>query len=308
MTSTLHTASTLALLAVCSFASSAQEPDRKPAAERPKSERAPEAPVPPFETLVRTLPDKVEMSADLYRLEGAAANAPVLVCMHMTASSRAEYRPYAAKMLELGCRVLSVDLRCGGEGERGVRGSQKRVGTPNATWTSAKSVLGRDPGYVDAYPDVGVAVAWAKELFPGAPIGLVGSSYSATLALVYAAEHPDAVGAVLALSPGDYVAEWKPVSERIKSIRTPAYITCGNTPADTDHAKPIAAAIVDTSRLITFWPQDEGVVGHHGTMTFAVPEADSRAKQWAMFARGLEPLRTVKADAPTKPEAPAKKD
>lgn len=289
-------------LAACSFAASAQEPAREPAAERPKVERPPEAPVPPFETLVRPLPDKVEMSADLYRLEGAPANAPVLVCMHMTASSRAEYRPYAGKLLELGCRVLSVDLRCGGEGERGVRGAKKadgtpmRTGTPNATWLSAKSVLGREMGYVDAYPDVGAAVAWAKELFPGAPIGLVGSSYSATLALVYAAEHPDAVQAVLALSPGDYVPEWKPVTERIKPIRVPVYITCGNTPADTELAKPIAAAIADKTKLVTFWPQDEGFVGHHGTMTFAVPEADSRAKQWAMFAKGLEPLRAAKKD------------
>ncbi len=281
----------------------AERPASKPA-EAPREK--PARPAAAFETITQVLADKVVMTADLFR--AAEKDAPVLVCMHMTRSSRGEWRELAPRIVEHGYHVLAVDLRCGGAGEKADRRTKERSGVMNETWQSAQAVVGHDPGYLEAYPDVAAAVAWARKLFPKSRVALVGSSYSATLALVYATEHPKAVDAVIALSPGDYLAEWSPVKERIAKLSVPAYITCGGRGVDEDHARPIADAITDRSRLITFWPEDEGFGGHHGTMTFTRTDERSAAKQWEMFFRGAAQVRAPDAKAGRGKQAPKKDD
>ena len=89
-------------------------------------------------------------------------------------------------MHALGCHVAAVDLRHGGVGEQWDRIEKRRFGTPNETWRSAREHLGQPlPSRESSYVDMCAAVEWVRELFPGAPIGLVGSSFSATMVLVY---------------------------------------------------------------------------------------------------------------------------
>jgi pimeloyl-ACP methyl ester carboxylesterase len=268
----------------------AVEDPAKPSAE-PK---ATEADVPTPETLTRKLADSVVMTADVYRRPKSAEGDPVLVCMHQAGGSRGEYRPVVARLMELGFDVFAPDLRSGGAGERRDPTTGKRVGIPNGTWASAKKLSGHEASFLEAYPDVDAAVAWARELFPRSKIGLVGSSYSSTLALVFTAEHPERVDAVFAFSPGDYIEEWSPVKERIKTLAKPAYITCGSAKGEADKARPIADAIVDRKQLLTFWPGEEGAVGAHGSAALSVPDDASRARQWTMFEKALDALRAPK--------------
>lgn len=248
-----------------------------------------------FETLHRVLPDGIVMSADLYRApavagDEASARKPVLVCMHMTASSRGEYRRIAPSLLERGFNVLAVDLRCGGEGENSDRRTGARWGVMNDTWNMARTVLGHTPSYFEAYPDVAAAVDWAHELFPVSRVGLMGSSYSASLALAYAAEFPGHVEFVGAFSPGEYMPPWV-IRERAATITVPTYVTCGNTAVEMNHAKPIANGILSQSLVSKFWPEDEGWVGDHGSKTLLIHHLPSRAKQWERFDAALAPLK-----------------
>jgi dienelactone hydrolase len=186
--------------------------------------------------------------------------------------------------------VLAVDLRCGGAGERADRRTKERSGTMNETWKMA-TAQSKPTGYLDAYPDVVQAVAWAHELFPASRAGLMGSSFSASLALVYAAEHGDQLDAVLAYSPGEYMPPWS-IAEKVRKLDVPAYITCGNTPADTDHAKPIAAAIQKKERVHAYWPEDEKLVGDHGSHALVLKgDNPSTQRQWAELEKALEPLK-----------------
>ncbi len=285
----LHIA--LAILAVaCSVGAQGETPAPRPG----EPAVVPPAPAPAFETITRTLADKVVMTADLFRVpttDEKAPPKPVLVCFHMTRSSRGEYRTLAPQFVERGFNVLAVDLRCGGAGEKGDRRTGERSGTMNETWKSAKTVLGHDPIYTEAYPDIGAAVDWAHELFPNSRIGIVGSSYSASFVLVYAAEHPTKVDAVVSMSPGEYMLPDFVIADKVRKLVVPTYITCGNTPADSNQAKPVAQAIQNRKRLITFWPEDHGVIGDHGSRTLNVKVEASQKKQWEMLDKALEPLK-----------------
>jgi pimeloyl-ACP methyl ester carboxylesterase len=291
----------------------AQDPPAPaPTPAAPQAERAAQ----PFETIRRTLPDGIVMTADLYRAPLAPDEAakPVLVCMHMTGSSRGEYRTIAPKLVEMGLNVLAVDLRCGGAGEIADRRTKERSGTMNETWKMAMEKLGHPPSYVDAYPDVGEAVAWAHELFPDSRVGLLGSSFSASLALVYAAEHESELDVVIALSPGEYMPPWS-IAQKVRKLEVPAYITCGNTAVEMDHAKPIAAAVKKRAQVQKFWPEDEKLIGDHGSRTLTLKsQPESLARQWKELAAAIAPLKEpldaaeIEKRKKARAKPPAKKD
>lgn len=281
---------------------SAQEKGGDRPAAPPAAETAKTA---PFETITRKLPDDIVMTADLYKVAPGENGAPkpVLACFHMTGSSRGEYRKLAPQFMEMGFNVLAVDLRFGGEGEFADRRTKVRSGTMNETWKMAKEKLGRAPVSIEALPDIAEAVKWAHELFPRSRVGLIGSSFSASLVLVYAAEHPREVDAVVSLSPGEYF-QGTSITERAKKISVPTYITCGNTVADSAGAKSIAAAVEAKSILRTYWPNDEGGFGDHGTRSLLIQEDPDRKRQWDKLALALEPLKKPIDAKPIAPAAP----
>ncbi len=282
----MHSTIALTLLLIASTPLRTQ--DRRPPAE-PKPAAPNTAESKPFETITHKLPDGIVMTGDLYRAPDSTTK-PVLVCMHMTASSRGEYREIAPRIVAMGVNVLAVDLRCGGEGEIANRKTKVRSGTMNETWKMATEQK-KPTAYLDAYPDVVQAVAWAHELFPASRVGLMGSSYSASFALVYAAEHGDQIDAVLSYSPGEYMPPWS-IADRIKKLDVPAYITCGNTDADTKQAKPVAAAIEKRARVHAFWPEDEHLIGDHGSHSLLLKgDNPSTKRQWSELENALEPLK-----------------
>jgi len=208
-----------------------------------------------------------------------APPAPIVVCLHMAGSSRGEYRAIAPELTRRGLRVLAVDLRSG----------NRRFGVVNETAQAWSKRTGRSKAsYAEAYPDVEEAVAWARELAPDAPIVLVGSSYSASLALVYAARHPDVLDLVVSLSPGEYMRDWTSIAAEAAKIRVPTYITCGNGTRERGQAEPIADAIPAEHRSAWFPPDD--VAADHGSRTLMVADREARAEQWRRLDLALAKL------------------
>jgi hypothetical protein len=82
-----------------------------------------------------------------------------------------------------------------------------------------------------------------------------------------------------------------------------------------DHAKPIAAAVKKRAQVQKFWPEDEKLIGDHGSRTLTLKsQPESLARQWKELAAAIaplkEPLDAVEIEKRKKARAkpPAKKD
>ena len=135
--------------------------------------------------------DGVTVFGDLYRASPGDA-APVVLLLHQSAASTAEYRTVAPALLERGYHVLAVDARGGGEGNRTV------------------ARLPDHGGGREAYHDFKAALVHIRDLGFTGPIGIVGSSYSAGRIFQVLAEKPEGVMAVAAFSPGAAFARRTP--------------------------------------------------------------------------------------------------
>lgn len=270
----------LALAVVC-FAQEPKPPAKPP--ERPPDPPAAEQPMLPVITTIKhPSPDGFEMTADLYSLPAGNAG-PIIVCCHMAGSSRGEFKDIAPEFTRYGLYVLAVDLRCGGE----------QNGVTNETAAAAEKKLGKKPTFAEAYTDVVEAVKWARELRPNVKVLLLGSSYSASLALVYAGREPTSLDAVLAFSPGEYIEGWS-VANEARKIKCTTYLTCGSAPEDKTKAKPISYTI-DKKVLRVFFPP-ETMPAKHGALSLVQTDTAARLREW-------EPVVAIML-AVTKPEAP----
>ncbi|MBI5708322.1 MAG: alpha/beta hydrolase [Armatimonadetes bacterium] len=113
----------------------------------------------------------------------------VVLCFHQAGSSSWEYAKIAPKFVEKGFDVLAIDQRSGGD----------LFGYQNRTAAGAKG----GKGYMDAYPDLEAALAWAKQK-KYETILACGSSYSASLVIRLALDHGNDLAGILAFSPGEY--------------------------------------------------------------------------------------------------------
>jgi dienelactone hydrolase len=223
-------------------------------------------PAPAFETVTFPSAGGLEVTADLYRPAEPAKAAIVL--FHMARASRGEYREIAPRLAKLGYAALAVDLRSGGAFD-GVRNE-----------TAARA--GVDPGYMAAIPDIEAAVAWARTHLGVSRIGIMGSSYSASLVLVLAGTKPGLADVAIAFSPGEYFSEPGYVSRAAAGIRIPVFVT--GAQGETPNWRPIFDAIPGTDKT-GFQPP---VPGHHGATALV---ADTTGAYWkaleAFLARYL---------------------
>ncbi len=160
--------------------------------------------------------DGIRISADLYKIHPDTV--PFIILFHQAGWSRGEYRETAPKFTSMGYNCLAVDLRSG-----------KQVnGVENMTFQHAKQAL-KQTRYIDAMPDIEAVVEHVKKFLTKGKVILLGSSYSASLVLKYAGEHPDMVQAVAAFSPGEYFTPFgKPsdyIAQTAKNISCPVFIT-----------------------------------------------------------------------------------
>ncbi|HQR37632.1 MAG TPA: alpha/beta fold hydrolase [Blastocatellia bacterium] len=126
--------------------------------------------------------DSVAIVGDLYLPEQTPA--PAILALHQFQSNRASYATFATAMRDAGFVVLAIDGRGFGESTRGSHGSIP-------------------PGW-STQRDIAAAVEFLKSrtAVDATRIGLIGASYGASNALIYAADHPTVIRSTVLLSVG----------------------------------------------------------------------------------------------------------
>ncbi len=189
--------------------------------------------------------DGLLVTADYYKVNQHKGF--ILLC-HRSHCNRAEYRETAPKLNALGYSCLAIDQRSG----------MKVFGEVNETKNRAKE-KGLATGYLDAKIDVESAVEYAYRLNGNNRIILLGSSYSASLALLIAAKSSK-VSAVIVFSPGEYLKKTD-LAEEIKNLKVPVFAT-----SPKKEMKQVSDVLryVDKKYVTHFKPS---VDGFHGSKT-----------------------------------------
>lgn len=153
--------------------------------------------------------DSVKITADTYFLKDIS---PTVLLCHQAGFSRGEYLKTAKKLNVLGFSCMAIDQRSGKEVN----------GIINQTAIDANTKK-LNVGYAGAKKDVNAAIDYLYELNGNKPIILVGSSYSASLALWIGSENKK-IKAVAAFSPGEYLKNMN-LAEAIKKLHIPTFVT-----------------------------------------------------------------------------------
>ncbi|MFT4681457.1 MAG: dienelactone hydrolase [Granulosicoccus sp.] len=212
--------------------------------------------------------DGLTMYADLYETDRSN---PYLVLLHMARSSRGEYREIAKRLNKLDLNCMAVDLRSGRE----------RNFIPNET-NALATKLGLGTRFLDSEPDIMTAIDNAFAI-GGKPIILMGSSYTASLALKYAKKNSK-IKAVIAFSPGEYFGKDLNVEEAIAGLNKPTFI------ASSAKERKVTEAIasgVNSSKLITHIP---AVGGLHGSESLN-PECEENHVYWIQLINFLQKVK-----------------
>lgn len=163
-----------------------------------------------MQTLTFPAADGLIVTADLY-LGNDTATQYMVLC-HQARYSRGEYMETVKTFCDLGYNCLVPDARSGKEVN----------GVYNETASRALK-KGSPCEYLDAEQDIIAAVNFAYQK-SGKKVVLVGSSYSASLALKIASTNKK-VSAVMAFSPGEYFGDKLNLKKAIAGLSIPAFAT-----------------------------------------------------------------------------------
>lgn len=186
--------------------------------------------------------DGLIVTADIYTVNDTL---PYMVLCHQARYSRGEYMETVRLFCELGYNCLVPDLRSGKE----VNG----VYNETASLAVKKGLPGE---YLDAEPDMIAAINYAYQK-SGKKVILLGSSYSASLALKIAATNKK-VSAVLAFSPGEYFGDKLNLKKTIAGISTPVFVT--SSKEESTAVKELVSEI-KPKIMVHFIPSGEGKHG-----------------------------------------------
>ncbi len=183
--------------------------------------------------------DGVTVTANWYPVNSQSQT--ILLC-HQNGFSRGEYVETAAKLNKLGFNCLAIDQRVGEEVN----------GVKNETTEDAKK-KGKALTFANAEKDISAAVEWLFDKYHRRII-LLGSSYSASLALKIANES-DHVFAAVAFSPGEYFDEKDFIAKHISGMKKPVFLTSSKEEAATvtELTKDIMSLV-----KVQFIPRGEG--------------------------------------------------
>jgi dienelactone hydrolase len=195
-----------------------------------------------FKQVAFNAQDQLQISADEYVVN---KNATYIILLHQARSSRGEFREIAPRFNKLGYNCLAVDLRSGNEGS----------GVTNETALRAGN-FGKSMEFIDATQDIMAAIAYA-EAKSRKNVILLGSSYSASLALITGKDDPR-VKAVMAFSPGEYFDIKLNVQKSINGFNKPVFVGCA---ADEEpYVQTLMSEVVSVKKLI-FAPSAGGKHG-----------------------------------------------
>jgi len=156
--------------------------------------------------------DGLTITADLY--EGKSTD-PYIVLFHQANYSRGEYRESAQRLRKLGYNCLAIDQRSGNE-----------VNYVKNQTAEAARAQGLPTEYLNARQDMEAAIDYVKSVSKK-PMVIVGSSYSASLSIVLAAEN-HSVKALIVFSPGEYFGETLKIAPYISKISCPVFVTASS--------------------------------------------------------------------------------
>jgi dienelactone hydrolase len=190
--------------------------------------------------------DGVAVYGDFY--SNGNPHRPLILLFHQAGSNRGEYATIAPRLVDAGFNCLAIDQRAGGD----------MWGRKNETVEH----LGHSASYLEAERDLQAALDWARSRKEKGKVILWGSSYSASLVFVLAAQHPDEVGGVLAFSPGEYFEQKDMIRQAAEQVHVPVFITCGSSAQEAANARPIYEAVASKEKVFFIPP-----AGVHGSKT-----------------------------------------
>ena len=216
--------------------------------------------------------DNLTVTADLYWT--GDANAAFILLFHQADYSRGEYLEIAPKLNALGYNCLAIDQRSGG-------GVNDII---NETYKAAKAA-GLPTSYTDAYADLQSALSYVESTYAPRKLIVWGSSYSSSLALILASQHPDEIAAVLAFSPGEYFKlDGKKVADYAANITQPAFITSAKSEGKSWRG---IADQIKSAGSVFFVPEGNG---RHGSSALFEKTANS-AEYWTAVEQFLASLK-----------------
>ena len=205
--------------------------------------------------LTLTASDGVKIHAQVSR--AAKPLAPIILAFHMAGSNLSEYASIVGKLNAAGFTVLAIDQRSGGSG----------FGSRNETVNR----LGRSTSYDEALKDLEAAHAWGVSAAKGSPVLVWGSSYSAALVFVLAAQNPATIAGVLSFSPGEYLSDKNRVHAAARSVRVPVFVSQSSSSGEVEQARSIFA-VINTNEKTHFVPAVPGVHGSSSLREDANPK------------------------------------
>lgn len=188
--------------------------------------------------------DSLPITAAFYEKD---ASKPYMILLHQAGYSKGEYKETAPRLTNLGYNCLAVDLRSGDQVNFIQNETAKEA--KKRKWST---------DYIDAKKDIEAAINYAYEKSQK-PVILVGSSYSASLALLLAKGNQK-VKAVIAFSPGEYFGSNLKIQPQLKNYDKPVFIACMQR--EYPYVTELAKFIPDNYKTL-FKPQDGQ--GEHGS-------------------------------------------
>jgi dienelactone hydrolase len=202
--------------------------------------------------------DGLPITADIY--EGNN-NDPWMVLCHQADYSRGEYKETADKFVKLGYTCMAIDQRSGNEVNFVI----------NKTALEAKE-RGLNTSYINVLKDIHAAVEYAYAQSKK-PVVLVGSSYSASLALMLAKDNPH-VDAAIVFSPGEYFNQDSLICNYIEGLEKPVFATAASD--EYAYLPQLLSKMKQTS--LTLYKPSNGT-GKHGSKTLW-PDNPTNSEYW----------------------------
>lgn len=205
--------------------------------------------------------DGLSITADLYLTD---EKKPFILLFHQAESSRGEYVDIAPKLVKLGYNCIAVDLRSGQKSNYVKNETAKRAG---------EQKLGTS--FIDAEKDILASIEFVKR-YNHLPVILFGSSYSASLSLMVAAEN-NRVSSVIAFSPGEYFMPQLMVQDKITSLDLPVFIASSDF--EYENVKEITSGVISEKKVL-FKPTNGR--GAHGAKALW-ETSDASSEYWLIL-------------------------
>lgn len=219
--------------------------------------------------------DGVILAGTLFQSE--KTNSPALLLLHQWESDRHSWGDFAKDLQNDGFNVLAIDGRGFGESTKKADGSTIAAGRTDA---DVKAMLG----------DVEAAFDFLSKQDKVDPnrVGIIGASYGSSLALIYAADHPN-VAAIALLSPGlNYFGNMQTEPAMTNYKNRPAFLAAAKDDPDSFNA-------VTRLKTLTSEPDRAMAVsvekGGHGTALLKVNGVRKPLETFCKERLGVQPQK-----------------